>query len=294
MHLAYDERDLGYARKRGSRHLDWLIELGAAPLSSIAKEDECFLFAGARSIEDYRDLTAGRLRLRDTAGEREPLLRLDSVLARLAHAGVDVPTARTWRIEIDSPVPSDLQFPLFVRTAATSWKLGGTISKVKNMKELEAEASALRRAIQWDATILARQWLDLAIAGRSVYGPVPREVRVWVVDDKAHAWSFHHLNIVKNPEGFPPSPDDLAQFRTLAESVAFAFRSRLVAADFAQRTTGQWTFIEAGPGSCAGCGHEAVFKSVARQLSGRASVDVLDETGNPCCCGGAGGLYTAR
>jgi hypothetical protein len=39
-------------------------------------------------------------------------------------------------------------------------------------------------------------------------------------------------------------------------------------ADFARGLDRRWWFIEAGPGSCAGTGHEAVFKAVARCLRG--------------------------
>lgn len=46
------------------------------------------------------------------------------------------------------------------------------------------------------------------------------------------------------------------------------FRSRLVAADFARQKNGEWIFIEAGPGSCAGTAHESVFKAVASRLRG--------------------------
>ena len=59
--------------------------------------------------------------------------------------------------------------------------------------------------------------------------------------------------------------------RQLAGTVGSAFRSRLVVADFARGQDGRWWFIEAGPGSCAGTGHEAVFKAVARRLRGEAA-----------------------
>jgi len=54
----------------------------------------------------------------------------------------------------------------------------------------------------------------------------------------------------------------------LSRRVASAFRSRLIVADFARNSEGDWIFIEAGPGSCAGTGHENVFKSVAARLCG--------------------------
>src|SRR5262249_21680174 len=159
--------------------------------------------------------------------------------------------------------PEDLTFPLFVRTALSSWKAGGRISRVRSPTELESEARELRRALGWDALILARAWHEFAEAGQSVYGPVPQEVRVWIVDQVPFAWSFHYLNVVSAPRGFPPSGSDLRLVEGLAREVARAFRSRLVAADFAREKSGEWTFIEAGPGSCAGTAHEAVFKAVA-------------------------------
>jgi hypothetical protein len=96
---------------------------------------------------------------------------------------------------------------------------------------------------------------------------VPQEVRTWVVDGLPVAWSFHHMHLVPRPAGFPPAPDDLAELRRLAGQVASVFHSRLVVADFA-RCQGNWWFIEAGPGSCAGTAHEAVFKAVAGRLRG--------------------------
>jgi hypothetical protein len=165
-------------------------------------------------------------------------------------------------------MPDDLTYPLFVRTAESSWKKGGQISRVKTSKELEAEAALLRRALGWDATILAREWLDLALAGEGRYGPVPQEVRTWIVDRVPFAWSFHHLHIVPRPQGLPPSADDLTVLRRLSAEVGSAFCSRLVVADFARGLDGQWWFIEAGPGSCAGTDHEGVFKAVASKLRG--------------------------
>jgi hypothetical protein len=88
------------------------------------------------------------------------------------------------------------------------------------------------------------------------------------VDGEPFAWSFHHLHIVPRPAGFPLADADVVELRRLAGLAAGAFRSRLVVADFARGTDGRWWFIEAGPGSCAGTAHEAVFKAVARWLSG--------------------------
>ena len=206
MQLFYDERDDSYHETHGSQILYWLDDLGAKPLSEAKPSDHGFLFAGARSIEDYGKLVEKLPLVRDRPEEREPLLRLDSVLEALSVASVTVPTPRTWRLPLDEPLPEDLTFPLFVRTAQSSWKAGGRISRVRSPEELQAEAAELRRALGWNALILARAWHDFAEAGESVYGPVPQEVRVWVVDQVPIAWSFHYLHLVKNPQGFPPKP----------------------------------------------------------------------------------------
>ncbi len=281
MELFYDSRDDAYYEKRGLQTLYWLDDLGAKPLDEARPPDEGFLFAGARPLADYRHLVAGLPLVRDRPGEREPLLRLDTVLDTLASANVCVPAPRTWRLPLDAPLPEDLTFPLFVRTAESSWKLGGSISRVKNAAELEAEAAALRRALGWDALVLAREWLQLAPAGQGRYGPVPQEVRVWIVDGVPCAWSFHYLNVVKRPTGFPPAGDDLLVLADFAARVGSAFRSRLVVADFARLRDGAWYFIEAGPGSCAGTEHEAVFKAVAGRLRGEKRKLDADDVGGP-------------
>jgi hypothetical protein len=266
MDLFYDERDDESAR--GSQLLYWLDDLDARPLAEARADDNGFLFAGARPIEDYAGLIAPYPRVQDRPRERAPLLRLDSVLDALESAGVDVPTPRTWRLVLDSPIPEDLTYPLFVRTAHTSLKLGGRISQVRRQSELEVEAAELRRVLGWDALILAREWCELAEAGSGVYGPIPQEVRVWIVDGSPHAWSFHYLNVLPTPKGFPPSQEDLRTLREMASRVAKAFSSRCVVADFARLAGSEWVFIEAGPGSCAGTAHEDVFKSVAARLRG--------------------------
>lgn len=270
MQLLYDPRDDAYQERLGSRLLYWLDDLGAVPLHEADPAGPAFLFAGARPMDDYRALVAGLPIVRDRPEEREPLLRLDTVLSALQDAGVTVPMPRTWALPLDAPLPADLSFPLFVRTAESSWKKGGRISRVETPRGLEDEAAALRRPLGWDAVILAREWLDLTAAGEGRYGPVPQEVRTWVVDSVPLAWSFHHLHVVPRPTGFPPSADDLAELRRLAGRVATAFRSRLVVADFARGADGRWWFIEAGPGSCAGTAHEAVFTAVGRKLRGEA------------------------
>jgi hypothetical protein len=268
MHLFYDERDDRFHEARGSQILYWLDDLGGKPLTEARPDEEGFLFAVARSMADYRALVNGLPLVRDRPDEREPLLALDSMLDALAAASVRVPTPRTWRLPLDAPLPQDLTFPLFVRTALSSWKVGGHVSRVGSPAELEGEAAELRRALGWNALILARAWHEFAEAGRSVYGPVPHEVRVWIVDQIPFAWSFHYLNVVSAPRGFPPSGSDLRAVEELAREVGRAFRSRLVAADFAREKSGAWTFLEAGPGSCAGTAHEAVFKAVASRLRG--------------------------
>jgi hypothetical protein len=279
--LFYDPRDDAYHGRIGSQILYWLDDLDAMPLDEAGPASEGFLFAGARPLQDYCDLVARLPLVRDRPEEREPLLRLDGVLRALGRAGVRVPSPRTWVLPLDAPPPEDLTFPLFVRTAESSWKKGGHLSRVRTARELADEAAELRRALGWDALILAREWLDLAEAGAGAYGPVPQEVRVWVVDGVARAWSFHYLNVVKTPRGFPPSGDDLRALARLGGQVGSAFRSRLVAADFARSHDGKWWFIEAGPGSCAGTGHEAVFKAVAKRLMGDRPDLPDDAVGGP-------------
>lgn len=279
MELFYDERDDKTHESRGSRILYWLDDLGAKPLQEARPEDEGFLFAGARSEDDYRKLTAPYPLLRDRAEDRTPLLKLDATLDALSEANVAVPTPRTWRLPLDARLPADLTYPLFVRAANSSLKLGGEVSKVKNESQLISEAENLRRALGWNAVILAREWHNLAEAGQSRYGSVPQEIRVWIVDGQPFAWSFHYLNVVRDPSGFPPSPDDLQKLESLSTDVAEAFHSRCIVADFAREMTGRWIFIEAGPGSCAGTAHEYVFKAVATRLRGDSSPLSSDSVG---------------
>ncbi len=281
MQLLYDHRDVALHERLGSRILYWLDDLDAVPVTEAKPDEPAFLFAGARSLNDYRRLVDDLPLLRDRPEEREPLLRLDTVLQTLALAGVHIPSPRTWVLPLDAALPDDLTFPLFLRTAVTSWKKGGQISKVKTPKQLVAEAGELRRALGWDAVILARQWLSLAKAGNGRYGPMPQEVRTWAVDGVPIAWSFHHLHIVPRPTGFPPSSDDLTMLARMAAEVASAFTSRLVVADFARGVDGQWWFIEAGLGSCAGTAHETVFKAVACRLKGDEPLVRPDAVGGP-------------
>ena len=112
---------------------------------------------------------------------------------------------------------------------------------------------------------LSRPWVSLN----------PRRI----VDGHPLAWSFHHLHIVPRPDGFPLSAVDLSRLRDLSAEVALAFRSMLVVADFARDVAGAWWFIEAGPGSCAGTAHEAVFKAGACRLLGEMSDWKGDDVG---------------
>jgi ATP-grasp domain, R2K clade family 3 len=282
MHLFYDERDDKFHEARGSQILYWLDDLGAKPLAEALPDDSGFLFAGARPIADYRSLVNALPLVRDRPDEREPLTRLDLVLDALSAASVRVPTPKTWRLALDAALPEDLTFPLFVRTALSSWKVGGRISRVRSPAELQSEAAELRRALGWNALILARGWHELAEAGQSIYSPIPQEVRVWIVDQVPFAWSFHYLDVVSAPRGFPPTGGDLRILAGMAREVGRAFHSRLVAADFARQKSGDWIFIEAGPGSCAGTAHEAVFKAVASRLRGE---DL------PVRCDAVGGVF---
>lgn len=279
MELFYDERDDRVHEARGSQILYWLDDLCAKPLREAKVSDHGFVFAGARPMEDYRQLVGHHPFLRDRSEERGPLLRLDSVLDTLAAAGVEVPTPKTWRLPLDTMLPEDLAYPLFVRAAHTSLKLGGRISRVRNRKELEVEAAELRRALGWNALILARRWREFAEAGKGLYGPIPQEVRVWIVDGRPFAWSFHYLNVLASPKGFPPAPADLRVLSEMAGRLGVAFRSRCVVADFAREARGGWLFIEAGPGSCAGTAHEAVFKAVAARLRGEVRPAPSDDVG---------------
>ena len=269
MDLFYDRRDEAVMDRFNDNRLYWLDDLGAKPLDEAGPDPEGFLFAAARPLTDYEELVAPYPRIRDRPEERGVLLGLDSVLQRLEHRHVQVPAPRTWRLPLDSPMPPDLPFPLFVRTAQTSWKLGGRLGRVENHAELADEMNELRRAVGWDATILAREWIDFAEAGRQMYGPVPQEVRVWIVDQRPVVWSFHYQAVVPQPRGMPPPKAELSQVAAYAREVGTVFSSRLVVADFGKMTSGQWCFIEAGPGSCAGTANESAFKAVAQALLGR-------------------------
>jgi len=269
MHLVYDRQDLEYAQQRGDLRLQWLQDLGAIPIQELAVGDAGFLFGYQRPADEFASIVQRHPLVRDRPNEREELARLEDILRSLSASNLTIPTPRTWILAIDDPLPSDLVYPLFIRTSTSSWKRGGHVSKVRNERELLEECELLRRAFRWDATILAREWLDLAAAGQWRYGSIPIEIRVWIVDSIPCAWSFHYLHVVPKPEEFPPSSADLRTIAQLARQIAVPFSSRLVAADFVRDRSGGWYFLEAGPGACSGTAHKMVFKAVASRLVGR-------------------------
>ena len=61
MQLLYDPRDDAYHEKVGSRINCWLDDLLAESVDEADPARDAFLFAGARSIADYRTLVATRL-----------------------------------------------------------------------------------------------------------------------------------------------------------------------------------------------------------------------------------------
>lgn len=118
----------------------------------------------------------------------------------------------------------------------------------------------------------------MAVAGKFMFGNAPQEVRVWIVDHKSIAWSFHYLHAVPRPRGFPPRPDELATLSNLATKIGSAFDAHLIVADYRH---GGWHFLEAGAGSAAGTAHEAVFKFVAGTILGTAAPLTGDSVGGP-------------
>ena len=281
MQLLYDKANLKHAKKLGDNRLRWLQELGATELSEAELDEPGFLFGYDLGLEHLEKQVGSRPNVRDRPDEREELLSLDHILDRLSQASVGVSTPKTWILRLDEEPPSDLEFPLFVRTPKSSWKRGGDQAKVRNLKELNDEMELLRRQFGWDVPILARQWLDIAVAGQWMFGNAPQEIRVWVMDHCPTAWSFHYLHAVPNPKGFPPSNEDVVLLRALAAQVASPFSSRLIVTDFVRDKRGAWHFLEAGPGAVAGTAHEGVFKYVAAKLVGQDKRMKGNDVGGP-------------
>ncbi len=279
MKLLYDQRDWNHAEKHRDLRLRWLREVGAVPIQEASADVEGFLFGYHVPELQYAELVKQYPGVRDRTDERKSLTELDDVLSALGDAGIAITTPRTWRLEVDLALPHDLTFPLFVRTSVSSWKRGGQSSKVRNERQLREECEELRRAFGWDATIMAREWLDIAEAGTWRYGTIPQEVRVWIVDAEPFAWSFHYLSAIKEPIGFPPSDSDLDEIATSAAMIAMPFTARLIAADFAKDRSGQWHFIEASPGACSGIAHEGVFKAIAKRLAGQPHPAIQNKVG---------------
>ena len=94
--LFFDLRDEVLCRRQGRGMIPWLTDLGARPLQEAKEDDSGFLFAGARSIKDYRELVSSYPNIRDRPEERGPLLRLDDVLDAIERAGINIPCPRSW------------------------------------------------------------------------------------------------------------------------------------------------------------------------------------------------------
>jgi hypothetical protein len=281
MKLLYDKSDLPHAVQLRDNRFEWLQALGAVELSQSVLDEEGFFFGYQHGDEQYRRTVENRPFVLERPENRQDICNLDDVLRRLDDQRIDVPTPKTWMIGVDQDLPADLTFPLFVRTPRSSWKRGGTQARVKNAKELNEEMLLLRRAFGWDTPILARQWIDVAVAGKFMYGDAPQEVRVWIVDHKPVAWSFHYFHVVPNPKGFPPSDKDLARLAEMATAIGSAFGAFLIVADFIRDRRGQWHFLEAGAGSAAGTAHDAVFKFVAQKILGISTRLLGDRVGGP-------------
>lgn len=281
MKLVFDSNDLPDAKKLKDDRFDWLRELGAVELSEVGQKDRGFLFSYQHGHEHLANQVGDLPGIRDRPSERTELIKLNDVLSKLEEAEINISTPTTWVMDVDDEMPADLTFPLFVRTPKSSWKRGGEQGKVRNHKELSDEAELLRRAFGWDTPIIAREWLDIAPAGKWMFGDAPQEIRTWVIDGTPVAWSFHYLHAVPSPKGFPPSDEDLMRIETMAASVASPFSSRLIAADFVRDDKGKWHFMEAGPGAVAGTAHGNVFKHVAKTLIGESSALEADSVGGP-------------
>jgi hypothetical protein len=255
--------------------------LGATEISKTPLDEKGYFFGYQHSDEHYRNLVGDRPFVLDRPEHRQELACLDDVLKRLGERAIKVPTPKTWVIGVNDDLPAALTFPLFVRTPMSSWKRGGTQSRVKNPKELTDEMELLRRAFGWDTPILARQWIEVAVAGKFMFGDAPQEVRVWIVDHKPVAWSFHYLHVVPNPRGFPPKDKELTLLAEMAARIGSAFGAHLIVADFVRDRRGKWHFLEAGTGSAAGTAHEAVFNYVAQIILGKHSRFIGDSVGGP-------------
>jgi hypothetical protein len=170
MRLLYDSSDFPHAKKLKDERFQWLQELGATDVRKEASEVSGFLFGYWHGLDHLRAMAASYPNIRDTPAEKEELVRLDHVLGRLDEHGIKVPTPKTWILQIDDEPPTDLEFPLFVRTPVSSWKRGGDQAKVRNLKELNDEVELLRRAFGWNVPILVRQWLNIAVAGVWMFG----------------------------------------------------------------------------------------------------------------------------
>jgi hypothetical protein len=281
MKLLYDKSDLPHAKRLRDDRFKWLQTLGVAEILKTHLDEEGYFFGYQHGDEHYRRLVGDRPFVLDRPEHRQELICLDDVLKRLSERAINVPTPKTWVIGVDDDLPADLTFPLFVRTPESSWKRGGTQARVKNPKELIDEMALLRRAFGWDTSILARQWIEVAVVGKFMFGDAPQEVRVWIVDHRPVAWSFHYLHVVPNPKGFPPKDKELASLAEMAARISSAFGAHLIVADFVRDRMGKWFFLEAGPGAAAGTAHEAVFKFVARTIQGTHSRLIGDSVGGP-------------
>jgi hypothetical protein len=281
LRLFFAKSDLPFAKKLRDDRFNWLHNLGASEISKAPLDQEGYFFGYDHGDEQYRQLVCNRPFVLDRPEHRQELSRLDDVLKRLGERAIKVPSPKTWVIGVDDRLPADLTFPLFVRTPKSSWKRGGTQSRVKNVKELRDEMELLRRAFGWDTPILARQWIDVAVAGRFMFGDAPQEVRVWIVDHKPVAWSFHYLHVVPNPKGFPPKTEDLTLLAAMAARIGSALGAHVIVADFVRDRAGGWHFLEAGAGSTAGTAHEAVFEFVAQTIQGMQSRFIGDTVGGP-------------
>jgi len=279
MKLFYDQQDLPDAERLRDKRFEWLIDLQAAEIAQSKLDDAGFLFGYERGEDRLAKQVADRPHIRDQPEDRRDLIHLEDVVDKLDSHGIEVRTPKTWVLNLDDGPPRNLTFPLFLRTSKSSWKRGGQQAKVTNLKELNDETELLRRSFGWDTPIIARQWLDIAVAGQWMFGDVPQEIRTWIIDGQPAAWSFHYLHAVPDPAEFSPTAQELRHLEAMAEAVALPFRSRLIAADFVRDVRGEWHFLEAGPGAVAGTAHEEVFKFVARSLIGQTPPPPVSKVG---------------